>query len=928
MLFFMAAFIPIAVISLVSYRHINQQLQEETRRQLHQESRALGLAVYDRMLTMETLLINMASRVNTESMSLGLWDMGSLERLFDDLNLYRAGGEHSVLTGDDISLPILDARDKQHLLKGNTVITTTSEGSTSSLLFMTYARTRTGEVDDEYLLVAKPNKDFLWNFGIYTPEIACSLTVDGQKLDCSSPVTDSSIDTMIGQDGSRDRIRRWAYNDQSYIIYVWKLFLAAQFRAGDVGIMLAKPEHHLLSDINSFNTIYPKTLLITGLLVLMLSVSQIRKSLGPLEQLLNGTKRIGNGIYDKPVDIQSNDEFKVLGESFNQMAERIQGQIQTLTMMSRIDHMILSSLDANHIKQVLIDYSRDILPVDHVAVITLADENDSASTIMYNRDNKGEEIERIEIDLDSLEKLSAHASHLWLSSTDNHKYLRPLIDRGDNYFLVLLLKVRLSLTGMLCFGNREAFDVDDSRLEQLRELADRTAVALSNAAWEDKLYHQAHYDALTGLSNRYLLKDRLEQNLAWANRGNGEIALLLLDLDRFKYVNDSLGHSVGDELLVLVAERLASCVRSSDALSRFGGDEFTVILVGERYGESIYNQASHLCQRLQEQFQKPFVMQQREIFITPSIGIATCPGDADNIDDLISFADNAMYQAKSEGRGLFRFYDQVHNKDMLLKLDLETDLRHALERNELHIVYQPKISCSTGELSGAEALLRWKHPQWGDIMPADFIPLAEETGSIFEIGEWVLSTACKQMVDWQNEFQNDICIAINLSGEQFRKPGFETIVEKILMESGLSPDRLELEITENITIENMVETVAILHKFHKLGIGVSIDDFGTGYSSMSYLQQFEIDRLKIDQSFIEQIPDNKQSISIVNAIIALAHSLGLYVTAEGVETQEQYNFLIASGIDELQGAYISYPLSIPEFEIFCQQHPRIGLHTT
>jgi len=682
------------------------------------------------------------------------------------------------------------------------------------------------------------------------------------------------------------------------------------------------PRRDSLNDIRSFNTIFPKSLLLTGLLVLFLSISQIRKNLDPLEKLIYGTKRISEGIFNDPVQIKSNDEFEELGDSFNDMALKIDDQIKTLRMMSEIDRMILSSLDAEYITGVLIDYCHRMYPVNHIAVINMSDEDRSRISITYNSDDNFGEKNTELVAAKSIELLNRYQDkdYYYVRDSRGSEFLEVLAEKGDNYFMILPFKVKSSLTGMLIFGNSREFEVENTKLVQLRELADRVAVALSNSAWEVKLYQQAHYDALTGLPNRYLFKDRLEQAVAWSERGKGMVALLLIDLDRFKRVNDSLGHTVGDDLLIQAAERLSSCVRATDTLSRFGGDEFVIIFIGDNRHEDIYTQTSRLSSRLHKLFEKPFMMKGREISVTSSIGIATCPGDSTDVEDLLKFADNAMYQAKSEGRGEFRFYNRVHNKDMLMRLDLESDLRHALERGEFHLSFQPKYNCKAGTISGAEALLRWEHPRWGKVDPTEFIPISEETGLIIEVGDWVMRRACEQTVDWLNRGIADISIAVNLSGEQFRHTGLEADVKKILDDTGLPPSRLELEITENIAIQDIEQTVVILKKLHKLGVSISIDDFGTGYSSMSYLQQFEIDRLKIDKSFVSKIPENNQSVSIARAIIALAHSLGLSVIAEGIETQSQFDFMMQSDIDELQGFFFSRPLSRDDFERFSIEH--------
>jgi EAL domain-containing protein (putative c-di-GMP-specific phosphodiesterase class I) len=362
-------------------------------------------------------------------------------------------------------------------------------------------------------------------------------------------------------------------------------------------------------------------------------------------------------------------------------------------------------------------------------------------------------------------------------------------------------------------------------------------------------------------------------------------------------------------------------VRTSDTLARFGGDEFVIIMDGEDDGESIISQATHLARRIQHQFTTPFIMNQRDIFISSSIGISICPDNSETVDDLLKHADSAMYHAKNQGRAQFRFFDQALNENLMEKLELESDLRYALERDELKLLYQPKVAAQDGgKILGVEVLLRWKHPEKGYISPVIFIPIAEETGLIKEIGAWVLRTACQQNQEWVQQGFENLHISVNLSGAQFRQVNFDQILQQTLDETKLAPSKLDLEITEGVTIEDFDKTVDLLTRFHNIGVSVSIDDFGTGYSSMSYLKKFNVDKLKIDKSFVDGVPESESSQSIVMAIIALGHSLDFTVVAEGVETREQYDFLVDAGVDEIQGFYVSRPLPKEEFEKFYKLH--------
>jgi diguanylate cyclase (GGDEF)-like protein len=427
----------------------------------------------------------------------------------------------------------------------------------------------------------------------------------------------------------------------------------------------------------------------------------------------------------------------------------------------------------------------------------------------------------------------------------------------------------------------------------------------------------AFFDSLTGLPNRVLLKDRLNQMLTRAGRHKEKVALLFIDLDRFKEVNDTLGHSSGDLLLQIVAERLTSCLRTSDTVARLGGDEFVVLLEGVEDREGVMEVACKLLAALSQ----PVELFDREIYSGGSIGISIYPHDGNDVDTLFKNADTAMYYAKEQGRNTFRFYSPEMHASALEMLTLSSYLRHALERDELYLVYQPQISFSTGEMVGVEALLRWKHPSLGMIVPDRFIPLAEETGLIVPIGTWVLKEACFQAAQWINRGLPAMRVAVNLSAKQFRNPGLVATVRTALEQSGLPAHLLELELTEGMLIENIASTHETLKALKAMGVTLAIDDFGTGYSSLSYLKHFPLDRLKIDKSFVLEMAEKSgDSAAIVQAIIALAHSLKLTVIAEGVERQDQVEFLKQHCCDEMQGFFFSRPLTSVALEELLQKY--------
>jgi diguanylate cyclase (GGDEF)-like protein len=414
----------------------------------------------------------------------------------------------------------------------------------------------------------------------------------------------------------------------------------------------------------------------------------------------------------------------------------------------------------------------------------------------------------------------------------------------------------------------------------------------------------AYFDGLTGLPNRTLLKDRISQLLSQTRREGGGFGVLLLDVDRFKGVNDSLGHACGDLLLARVAERIASSVRESDTVARLGGDEFVVVLPGVGHEEDVVA----VVRKIVEELNRPIVIEGNDIFCTASIGIAIYPTDGASADILLKNADMAMHKAKEFGGDSYQFYSSELNHRAMERLTLETSLRRALERREFLLHFQPLLGIRAGRILGVEALLRWDSPELGMVAPARFIPLAEETGLIVPIGEWVLRSACEQLIILHGMGFTELSVSVNVSARQFRHDGFSAMVAAVLADVGLDPGYLELELTESVIMERSETAKGILRKLKEMGVRLAIDDFGTGYSSLSYLKHFPIDRLKIDRTFVNEVTVDQDNAAIAEAIIALAHVLNLDVVAEGVETAEQLAFLAGLRCDVVQGYHIARPL--------------------
>jgi diguanylate cyclase (GGDEF)-like protein/PAS domain S-box-containing protein len=450
-----------------------------------------------------------------------------------------------------------------------------------------------------------------------------------------------------------------------------------------------------------------------------------------------------------------------------------------------------------------------------------------------------------------------------------------------------------------------------AEMAALERGAHLASLAIERAQSEARIVKLANFDTLTGLPNQMLLKDRIAHAMSMSQRGAAQMAVLFLDLDHFKNINDTLGHRIGDELLIQLAARLKALLREEDTLSRLGGDEFILVLTAINA-----DGAAHVAEKVLATVAQAYHIDQFELVVTPSVGIAMYPSDGTDFDRLYQSADVAMYRAKMDGRNCFRFYTAEMQERSARRLQLENALRHALARKQFQLHYQPQISMQDGRVTGAEALLRWQHPELGMVSPAEFIPVAEESGLILSIGEWVLRTAVQQAKRWMDSGQTAITIAVNLSAVQFRQANLPELVVQILEEANLPPQYIELELTESVAMEVPLAAIAVMDELYARGIRMSIDDFGTGYSSLSYLRKFKINKLKIDQSFVCNITEDTESHAIVTAIITLAGSLGFQTIAEGVETAGQLEFLRLKGCNEAQGYYFSKPLDALQFEMF------------
>jgi len=931
LLFVLCALLPALTLSIVSYSLVVKQLNSQMQERLHESSKDTALTILERLLFLEAQMKIVAYKIRNGS---GL-SSGEIREVFQNyfngMTVLTETDRPAVLFGSGQTPPKLTPQQSGHIRTGKTLVSI-REGSRIPLpVFM--GRIVDPQHPERGNLFAEVNPDYLWG----NPEYSSGQPLFHVYLQSESgmrPIFSSSGLAILPKPTASSMAQSfsgnfdWADKKQKYSSSYWSVFLGNNFFVPKWTVVVSESKTELLMPMLYFKKTFFLIFLLSLWVVLLLSISQIRRNLGPIEKLKEATRRISDSDFDTRVTVKSGDEFEDLAASFNTMTGRLAKQFKALTGMAKIDRAILSVLDTEHIVEAVLSGMKEIMVCDCVAVILL-ETREAQTTRTYVRCGDAETEERetvIDISPAEMQRLREGPDPIMIESgQDVPPYLAPLAQRGMKSFLVFPVFLKGKLSAIITLGHIESTSYDPDDLLHIHQLADQVAVALSNARMVQQIHALAYYDGLTGLPNRVLFKEQLGQLLKFAKRHNHLVAILFLDLDNFKRINDTLGHDLGDKLLREVTDRLSKWIRPSDyasranmentVVSRLGGDEFTLYLAEIAQVQD----AARVAQRILDVLSKPFMLDTYEVFITASIGITVFPMDGEDGETLLKNADTAMYYAKSRGRNNYQFFASSMNATIMERLSLEIDLRKALEREELLLYFQPQLDLHTEKIVGMEGLIRWLHPGKGLILPSEFISISEETGLIVPIGEWVIRMACVQNMALQAAGLPPIRVAANLSGRQIVDPQLPEMVAQVLKDTGLSPEYLELELTESMLMKKEKPILNTMHELKEMGIRLLIDDFGTGYSSLSYLKSFPLDTLKIDKSFVDHIPTNPDDVALVRAIIAMAHSLKLRVLAEGVESEEQLEFLREEGCDEVQGYLISRPIPVDGLEKFLLQ---------
>lgn len=679
-------------------------------------------------------------------------------------------------------------------------------------------------------------------------------------------------------------------------------------------VVMAQAQPSWLDSVNALSD-YWLALLLAVAAAGLLSVWFSERYLQPLASLQQAVLRIGNAEYVAK-DAELPPELGQLAENIRLAGLSVADQISALQALEEVDRLLLANGALEPALDAILTRVQRVMRARAVGLALLDTDSAQFARVMVAADSGGSlPVARVTMDADMLEYLAGVHEGITVARCEErrHSFLQPLQDLGNQYFWVWPVRTSEKLTALLAIGFQEPPPPDPRYAKRGTEFAARLSIALSNSARDESLYRQAHFDPLTGLPNRVLFNERLAAELESALASGRSGSLLYVDLDHFKKVNDTVGHAAGDQLLGIIAQRLRAAVKEGDLVARLAGDEFTVILPTVGEPES----AALVAERIIESLHQPVNLGGRDQFVAASIGIAMFPNDGNTVEDLLRNADGAMYRAKDMGRGRAVFFDRrlaISQSD-----PTQSGLFRALRRREFALYYQPQFDMADGRLVGVEALLRWHTPRDGTREPKEFVPAAEASGLIVDIGGWVLEAACAQFAAWREQGIAPPRVSINVSAQQLKYVEFPRSVRRVLEKFSMSPELLELELTETVLAEDAAG--AALLQIAALGVRIALDDFGTGYSSLNYLRLHPIHAVKIDRSFLEEVPVNPASATLAETIITMAHALDKEVVAEGVETEEQMQFLREHGCDIAQGYYLARPLPVAQITELLQIRP-------
>jgi len=909
-LFVLCALVPLAVLAALSLTQVRGLLLSQGEQRLAAQAKTYGMSIFERLL----LATDVAYSASLAPRGAAARD-SMAPRVFRSLGLAAAGKIAPVMGTP--SIPPVDPAVMERVAGGSPALVVWPEGGLT--LFV--------PSDSRGYVVGELRGDYVWGPADELPAATEFCVVEeagGKPLFCSSA---EARDVLRVGPAQSNALFSWKRGEEPMRTRAWSQFMRAALGTGDWMVLATQTEAHQLRAFVEFERSYALVVVLALLLVAWFTVRKSRDIVVPVTKLAERARGIANNDFQSRVEVKQGDEFGELASAFNHMTRRLERQFASLTALSEIDRLILATQDTTQVVRTVLHGIDEVVHADQVALM-LIDQDNGDHTRTYYRplENTGSmAMDRSPLQPEERHALQQDPGLRWIGlagAPQSPAYLQALRARGMAGAWVQPIVWRGAVCGAVVLGFIEAehaIDAEDRR--HVAEIADRVAVAVSSAWRDEKLYQQAHFDTLTGLPNRMLFQDRLEREIARSQRETNQFALLFLDLDHFKNVNDSFGHTLGDEVLREAGRRIQRCVRETDTVSRLGGDEFTVLLTRLNHPQEAWLIGESIVSALSEEFR----LGEQHCFLSASVGIASFPADGASAEQLLKSADTAMYRAKAGGRGQSVFFEEKMNVEAVARMTLDRDLRAAIDRGELTLHYQPQIDLRSGAIRGAEALVRWRHPVHGLISPLRFIPLAEESGFIEQIGRWSMQQACSQVAAWRREGLTLESVAVNVSPRQFRRRALFDLIRNSVQEAGLPASCLEIEITEGMLMDQGSVVEGMLSELAAAGHRIALDDFGTGFSSMSYLKRLPVSSIKIDRAFIDGMQAGNDSEAIVAAMIAMSHALGKSVVAEGVETLQQEAILRRLDCDEVQGFLYAPALAPEEFAKLLRSHARSAL---
>ena len=917
--FVLSTFIPVSFLAYLSYSESNDMLLKKAHHQLAAASNSYYKVIYDRLLLAEQVLQDAVTKLANEP---GTFETDNqLTQRIRSLTLLRSDGSTKKLLGELQAIESMNAAALKHLASGKTVLKTQPNGTENNIVLLTALSADTLE---KGILIAQIRPDYLWGDPESLP-LDIGLCVTNEQyavLFCANKPETVNVVQPLKQTAHRTKGQfHWNEGGIRHIADYQEIFLEPHFLTSRWLVAAIQPEADALGNMTRFRTIFWGSVILSVLVILLFSMIQIRRVLVPLERLIEGTRRLGNRDFATQVDIISADEFGELAASFNKMTAQLGVQFKTMTALSLIDREILSGLDTDKIVLYVLAHLNGVIRMNFSAV-SVFNQDVHGKAVLHMLDVKQKRICTLDYDISGHlhQLLQGGSEGVWIDcqaidKLDLSQKIEPILKRLNRLF-ILPLNWKDQMVGYISLGFRTSPNWGQKDAQHVLDFADRVAVALFTKNREELLLRQARIDALTELPNRFLFMEQLQKEIAQNQRTERRLAVLYIDLDRFKVVNDSYGHSIGDELLHEAGERLRGCIYEGDTVARLGGDEFAIII--SELDSELATQS--VAEKIIAVLGAPFIFNSEKNVLAASVGIAIYPQDGETVADLMRNADIAMYRAKEKGGNQYVFFEENMNAEASKHAAIERALRNAITEGQFVLYYQPQVEPKSGLVRGVETLVRWNHPEQGFVSPGVFIPVAENAGLIVDVGRIILKDACTQFRQWLNEGIQLDYIAVNVSVKQFQQPDFFQLIEHVLAVNQLPPHCLELEITESVLMDDTEAVMVILERLKNLGVQLSIDDFGTGYSSMSYLEQLPFDTIKIDMSFVHKIQENGEGGTIAATIAAMAHALNKKIVAEGVEIQAQLDFLTQCNCELIQGYMFSRPLPANELAVYVRKN--------